>query len=527
MYPDPSDDVASPVAVPGRRRFLQSAGIAAAALSGTALTGSLAYAAPAPTPRRGGHLVLGIDTASSSDRLDPAFYFEDYMYAVGRQIFNTLTDLNDDGSLRPALAQSWSSSDGAKVWVFTLRRGVQFHNGKTLQPADVVYSLDHHRGKDSQSAAKSYLDPVTEIAATGPNEVTIRLNSPNVDFPYLLGDVHFGITPQGANFDKGIGTGAYVLEKFEPGVRVVTRRNPNYWDTGRGFVDSVETVAYNDSAARVAALMSGSVHLINRVEPRLSKRLEPMAAIRLHRARDTNNILFPMLADTAPFNNNDARTALKYAIDREQLRTSLLAGYGSVANDNPLFPSNRFYSTDIPKHAYDPDKARFHWKKSGATGPVVLSAADGATFNGAVSAAELYQASATKAGIPFKVNRVPADGYWTQVWMKQPFCASSWANRPTADAYLSMICVSGAPWNESKWSDPAFDKLVAAARSETNEARRKQIYHDIQVLYAEQGASVIPLYADSLHATRANLQGYVDVPGEVGTRVAEKVWFAS
>jgi peptide/nickel transport system substrate-binding protein len=522
---DHSDEALSPNHSLTRRRFLQLAGSTAAALSGSALLGSRAYAAE--TPKRGGHLILGIDTASSSDRLDPAFYFEEFMYNVGRQVFNTLTDLNDDGSLRAGLAQSWESRDNAQTWIIKLRSGVQFHNGKTLEPADVVYSLDHHRGKDSQSAAKAYLDPVKEIAITGPLELTFKLDSPNVDFPYLLGDVHFGITPKGADFDKGIGTGAYILERFQPGVRVLTRRNPNYWDTGRGFVDSVETVAYNDSAARVAALMSGSVHLINRVEPRLAKRLESVPAIRLYRARDTNNILFPMLADQSPFNNNDVRTALKYAIDREQLRTSLLGGYGSVANDNPLFPSNRFYTTDVPKHAYDPDKAKFYWNKSGVTQPVVLSAADGATFAGAVSAAELYQSSASKAQIPFKVNRVPADGYWTQVWMKQPFCASSWANRPTADAYLSMICVSGAPWNESRWKDPAFDKLVAAARSESNDARRKQIYHDIQVLYAQQGASVIPLYQDSLRASRSNLKGYTDIPGEVGSRAAEKVWFAS
>ncbi|PXX07863.1 peptide/nickel transport system substrate-binding protein [Paraburkholderia tropica] len=508
-----------------RRRFLQLTGGSLAAGAAAALLPLGARAAE--TPKRGGHLILGIDTASSSDRIDPAFYFEEYMYNVGRQIFNTLTDLNDDGSLRSGLATSWESRQGATVWVFKLRQGVLFHNGKTLEPADVIYSLNHHRTKDSQSAAKSYLDPVRDIAVTGPNELTFHLATPNVDFPWLLGDVHFGITPAGADFDKGIGTGAFVLERFQPGVRTLTRRNPHYWDSSRGFVDSVETVAYNDSAARVAALLSGSVHLINRVEPRVTKRLETTPNIVIHRALDTQNILFPMLADIAPYTSNDLRTALKYAIDREQLRNSLLSGYGSVSNDNPLFPSNRFYTTDIPKHSYDPDKARFYWKKAGVSQPIVLTAADGATFNGAVSAAELYQASATRAGIPFQVNRVPADGYWTQVWMKQPFCASSWANRSTADAYLSMVCVSNAPWNESKWKNPKFDQLVAEARAQADETRRRQLYHDIQVLYAEQGASVIPLYADSLRASRANLRGYVDIAGEVGSRAAERVWFAS
>lgn len=502
-----------------RRTLLQGAGLlAAAGMFGVA-------PARAREPHRGGHLILGIDNASSNDRIDPAFYFESYAYYVGRQIFDTLTDLNEDGSLRPALAESWEPRDGGRTWVFKLRRGVQFHNGKELTPQDVIYSIDHHRGEDSQSAGKGYLLSVADIAKTGEDEVTFSLSQANADFAYLLGEVYFGITPDGANFDEGIGTGPYILEDFQPGVRTLTRRNPDYWDGTRGHVDSVETVAYNDSTARVAALISGSVHFINNVEPRIGERIASNAALTLHREPDRRIILFPGRADQAPFENLDVRLALKYAIDRRQILSSVLLDTGSVSYDNPIFPSNRYFSNDLPKRDYDPERASHHWKKSGYDGKIVLSASDGASFSGALDAAQLYQASAGKAGIPFEVERVPADGYWSNVWLKKPFVASNWSARPTADAMLSLIYHSEAPWNESGWKNPAFDQLVVAARGELDEDKRRQLYHDAQLLIVEENSSVIPAYTDLINAGTNRLQGYTVIPGQIGPRTAATVWF--
>ncbi|WP_445011836.1 ABC transporter substrate-binding protein [Vreelandella stevensii] len=508
-----------------RRQFLQHT--AALSVSASAVGGLVlprwASAQEAAMPQRGGHLILAIDNASSSDRLDPAYYFEQYMYHIGRQLFNTLTELNDDGSLAPGLAESWDTQDAVQ-WVFQLRQGVTFHNGKTLTAADVVYSLNHHRAEDSPSAVKGYMEQVAEVAAHGEREVHITLTAPNMDLPSLLGEVNFAITPEGANFDDGIGTGPFVLERFEPGVRTLVRRNDNYWKSDRAFVDSVETRAFNDASARVAALMSGSVHFINRVTPSIVSRLESASSVQINRNSGSFQVTFPGLADRAPFDNLDVRLAMKHALDREQLLKMLVQGYGQVGNDSPLFPSNAYFTTDLPSHAFDPDKALHHWRKAGVERPIRLSVADGATFEGAVSAAELYQQSAQRAGIPLEINRVPADGYWSEVWRQHELCASGWSSRPTADAYLSMVNLSNAPWNESRWANEQLDQLIIAARGEQDEATRRQMYHDIQVLYQQEGSTVAPLYMDSISATSANVRGYVDVPGEVATRSVEKMW---
>lgn len=511
-----------------RRQFLQRSAalsVSASAFGGLILP-SLASADANLTPQRGGHLILGIDNASSSDRLDPAYYFEQYMYHIGRQLFNTLTELNDDGTLAPGLAEEWDTSD-ATNWVFKLREDVTFHNGKSLTADDVVYSLNHHRAEDSPSAVKGYMEQITEIAARGSHEVVITLSAPNMDLPSLLGEVNFAITPADADFDAGIGTGPFVLERFEPGVRTLVKRNENYWKSDRAFVDSVETRAFNDSSARVAALMSGSVHFVNRVTSSIVSRLEAASSVNINRNAANFQVTFPGLADRAPFNNPDVRLAMKFALDREQLLKLLVQGYGQIGNDSPLFPNNPYFSNDLPTHEYDPDKAIHHWRKAGLSQPIRLSAADGATFEGAVSAAELYQQSAQRAGIPLEVNRVPADGYWSEVWRQHEFCASGWSSRPTADAYLSMVNLSNAPWNEARWANEQLDQLIIAARGEQDEATRRQMYQDIQLLYQQEGSTVAPLYIDAISANRSNVHGYVDVPGEVATRSVEKMWLSS
>ena len=115
-------------------------------------------------------------------------------------------------------------------------------------------------------------------------------------------------------------------------------------------------------------------------------------------------------------------------------RTSLkkvFLGHGKVGNDNPIAPGIKYAIDPTPKFTYDPEKAKFHLKKAGLSSlKVDLSAAD-AAFTGAVDAAVLYQEHAKAAGIDINVVREPNDGYWDNVWLKKPWCASYWNGRPT------------------------------------------------------------------------------------------------
>ncbi|HBT54017.1 MAG TPA: ABC transporter substrate-binding protein, partial [Erwinia persicina] len=167
-----------------RRDFIKTTGAlsVAAACSSLPLHSLWAAETVPATPKKGGHLIVGMDNGSSTDRLDPAFWFESYMYFVGSQLFNCLAEVDENGKITPSLAERWETSDGSRTWVLTIRQGVQFHDGRSLTAKDVVYSLNHHRDEKSSSSVKGYLEPVVSLEATAPHQVTIKLKEPNVEF---------------------------------------------------------------------------------------------------------------------------------------------------------------------------------------------------------------------------------------------------------------------------------------------------------------------------------------------------------
>jgi len=505
-----------------RRQFLDRA--AAVGLTAAAASSILTRAGLAQEPTQGGDLIIGLDGAGATDSLDPQTYTATYMQTVGYQWGNCLVELNEQNELTPELAESWEPNADATQWVFKLRKGVQFTNGKELTAADVVYSINKHRGEDSTSGAQGYLQIVADVKASDTHEVTFDLNAGSADLPYIVSDYHLVVLPEGAEMDSAIGTGAFIIQEFEPGVRTFATRNPNYWKEGRGHVDSVETLAINDLTARTSALQTGGAQFINRLDPKTVDLLARAPGVKIYDVPGAGHYTFPMRADTPPFDNNDVRLALKYAINREEIVEKILRGYGKIGNDHPIPEFDPFYAADIPQRPYDPDKAKFHMEQSGVEGPIVLFIAD-AAFTGAVDAATLYQQHAQACGIDLQLQRVPEDGYWSETWMQKPFCGSYWGGRPTADLMLSVAYLSDAAWNESFWYREDFDKLVKEARAELDVAKRKQMYHDLQVMIYENGGEIIPMFNNYLYGAADNIEGFVQAPVLTGVRVAEQVYF--
>jgi peptide/nickel transport system substrate-binding protein len=315
------------------------------------------------------------------------------------------------------------------------------------------------------------------------------------------------------------------MENFDPGVRGLTRKNPNYWRShDRAFVDSVETIAVNDGYARLNALVSGSAHLVNRLDPKGVALLQRNKAVQIFEIAGTSHYSFAMRCDAPPFDNKDLRLALKHAIDRESMVKTILSGHGALGNDHPIASFMPFHADDIPQTEYDPDKAKFYFKKADS-GPIQLAVSD-AAFIGAVDAAQIFQASAAKAGIEIELERVPADGYWSNIWRKRPFCATYWSGRPTADLMLSIAYKSDAPWNETAWKRPEFDKLLTAARAEVDDAKRKPMYRQLQMMIHEDGGVIIPMFNNTLDAGSTKVKGFVPDPllQMSGYRAPERVW---
>lgn len=494
------------------------------ALAAGSLIGS-ARQAVAQTPRRGGKVRIAAFTSATTDTLDPAKGSNSTDYSRHTMFYNGLTYL--DATLTPQLELAESiENDKATVWTVKLRKDVRFHDGSPLTAADVAYSLNRHKDAGVGSKAKALADQMAEVKATGPNEVQIRLVAPNADLPVIFGVSHFLIVKDGASdFRTANGTGPYKCKEFQPGIRSVAVRNDEYWRPGKPYLDEIEFFGIGDGAARVNALLSGDVQAIMSVPPTSVRQVQATPGLKIFETRCGTYTDLVMRMDSAPASNPDFVLAMKYMLDRQQMKTSVLRGFGEIGNDHPIDPTNRYYAADLPQRPYDPDKAKFHLNKAGMTNANFQVTVSPAATNSEAMAAMLQQ-SAKNAGLNLELRRVPSDGYWTNQWMKQPLGFGSINARPSADLVFSLFFKSDAPWNVTGWKNEKFDGLLVAARGEADGAKRKQMYGDLQRIVSDECSVGIPIFNSALDAHTEKLKGLSPIPlgNFMGYNFADKIW---
>ena len=483
-------------------------------------------AAQSDVPTAGGTLRLGLGGGSTTDTLNPLSWTDSVMIDVGFGLYNCLVENSADNRPVPELAEHYEAKPGAADWIFTLRRGVAFSNGKAFDADDAIYSLNLHRGPTISGAAGP-MKAVTDIRKLGTYQLQISLAGGDADFPTTLTDYHIVMVPNGfADWSRPVGTGAYALAAFEPGVRIGLQKTRPYWKDGRGHLDAVDYHVINETSARMSALIAGDVDAINRADPRTVSRIARSPTLEIVRAAGGWFPIMAMQVDRDPYTSLDLRKALKYALDREQMIKTLFAGYGSLGNDHPIPRGDPYFNTQLAQITYDPDKAKSYFRKAGLSDPKIVLQASDAAFNGALAMAGLLQTGAGKAGIPMNVKADPADGYFETVWLKAAFVASYWGGRPAATQMLGLAYASDASWNETHWKNARFDTMLADAKAETDDDRRKALIWDMQAMLSEESGSLIPCFRDWLDAQSRKVGGHTPHSGfdMCNGRIAEKAF---
>jgi len=508
-----------------RRELLKMllAGGAAVATGGVVL--GRATQAAAATPVSGGNFKAAGLSSSTADTLDPAKASLSTDYVRCCSLYNRLTFLDKAGVTQMELAESFDSKD-AKTWTVKLRKGVTFHDGKDLTAEDVVYSLKRHLDKSVGSKVAKIAAQITGFKAVDKSTVEITLADPNADLPTILALHHFMIVADGTtDFSKGNGTGAFVLQTFEPGVRSVVTKNKNYWKSGKPYLDSFEFIAISDDSARVNALLSGDINFAASINPRAMKLIGGQQGFELSKTTSGNYTDLNIRLDMDPGSKADFVAGMKYLVNREQIVKSALRGLGEIGNDQPVSPANIFHNADLKPKAFDPDKAKFHFQKAGLLGqsiPVIAS--DAATSS--IDMAVIIQAAGADIGMKLDVQRVPADGYWDNYWLKAPVHFGNINPRPTPDILFSLLYASNAPWNESQYKSEKFDKMLVEGRGSLDQAKRKEIYGQMQTMVSEEAGTIIPAYISNVDALSSKVKGLEANPlgGMMGYAMAEYLW---
>lgn len=432
---------------------------------------------------RGGTLRLALGGARATDSWDARGPAGAFMKCIGHgAVFDCLTEIAANGQLTGELAESWEASPDAAVWTFNLRRGVRFHNGAPFTADDVIASLALHSG--GASPAAPLVASIMQMNRLGDHQVAFVLEAPQADFPFLMADYHLQIYPHGdiaGAMAAGIGTGLYRVDDFVPGQRaLLSRVEGHYKDGGAGWFDSVDVVALNDDAARMAALSEGRVDAASGVPPQMVAQIAAKRGLAVSEV--AGNRHWSLVAKRPAL-----QQALKHAVNRAQMLDEMLLGHGAVANDHPIGPANQYYDPQIAQASYDPDKARALLRGAG------LGQAEAEGFVAAASG---------------------GDG--------APWHRALWSGRPTEDWMFAL-------GYQTDWQDAQFQSLLKAARSEFDSDLRGAMYSQMQALMAVQGSLVAPLYASYLHAHSTKL-AHGEVVGNVyemdSARMIERWWFA-
>lgn len=316
---------------------------------------------------------------------------------------------------------------------------------------------------------------------------------------------------------------------YEPGIRFIGKRNPNYWKKNAAWADSYEQITLLDPSTRVNAILTDAVDYIDRADFKVVDRLRSNTNLQIIENVGTLYFSSAMDSRVAPFNDNNVRHALKYAVDRQEFVDKINLGYGTVGNDHPVPPNDPYFNTELAQRPYDPDKARYHLRQAGLDDLKVAFHASEAAYNGAVDAGLLFRESAAEAGIDLNVVREPNDGYWSDVWPSKSFVALHWMPAATPTTQFEIAYALGTPWADGFLCHDRFEELLKLAKAEFEFDKRREILWEMQQIQSDEGSNHVFLLETSINVASRNVGGAGSDAYSVNqeNRVADRLWLSN
>lgn len=458
---------------------------------------------------------LRVALPSAPTQLDPALATTIEGYQAAFTLFDGLVAVDHSLTVQPMLATAWESSSDLRSWTFHLRPGVTFHHGAPFTAADVVYSFQRLLDPSFGSLLQPVLSFINRVEAVADDQVRFRLSAPNVELPFLLGAPQARIVPHdydgAALASRPSGTGPFRFQEFVPRSHLKFTRNPDYWAADRIRVAEVHHLYMASRAAQVAALHAGEIDFIADVNYQQVAELENDPALTLVEARSGAYQTIVMQVTEKPFTDLRVRQALKYCVDRTQLRQTVLGGRGDLGNDHPVAPISPFWAA-LPQRQRDVDKARQLLAAAGYANGLQLDLVTSSSRPGMIELALAFRAMAAPAGVDVRVVNVPSDVYWSDYGGKAPFHVGNWGFRPSIDETLMIAYHSSARNNESRWRSKDLDALIEAARRTEAMDKRKELYQQAQQLLMDEGGVIVPYFRPILMAMQKYVHGFTPHP---------------
>ncbi|MEU7861390.1 ABC transporter substrate-binding protein [Nonomuraea sp. NPDC049141] len=450
---------------------------------------------------------MGATGGSAKDSVDPHNPVTYPDQARVLNLYEPLFTRSPAYEIQPLVGESLETSKDGQVWTLRLREGVRFHNGKTVDADDVIFSLRRiidPKDPGSGASGLAMIDPA-ELKKIDARTVQIGLKYPYALLKDQLAQYALGIVPVGFDVRKPIGTGPFAFESFQPGEQSSFKRFDDYWGE-KAYADRLVIIDFPDDNAKVNALLSGQVEAIDNL---------PLSQIDVVKAAGAQVLIsetgswtpFTMRVDAAPFNDVRVRQAFRLAVDRPQLVAQALNGQGRIAND--LYaPFDPAYAAELPQRHQDLDQAKSLLKAAGHADLRIELVTSTGIGSGAVDAAELFAGQARGAGITVEVRKVDSSTFYGDQYLGWTFAQDFWFTR----GYLPQVAdgsLPGSPYNETHWADKTFISLIKRAGRELDDAKRTDLLKQAQKIEYDSGGHIIWGFRNQVDAYSSKVTGFV------------------
>lgn len=526
-----------------RRRFIQVLGAggltlgvsgALAACGGGSESGSGGATSTAAgggggAPRRGGVLRIGVAGGGSSETLDAQLGTSAVDFARQYQLYDPLVYYATDGrSFESILAEELESNATADEWTIRLRDGVEFHNGKTLDVEDLIFTLrrladPNYKGKQ---LFKTNVD-LGSLRKLDRRTLRFRLRTPSVTVPDNLAVYTSRIVPVDYDPQRPVGTGPFKFESFTPGQQSTFARFENYWREGP-YVDRLIITSFGDQDAMINALLSGQLDIVEDVPLGQRRTLEANGQINLQRSlAPVRWTPFVMNMSAAPLDDVRVRQAIRLAVNRQQLVDQVLDGEGEVGNDI-IWNLPLAGDPDVQQREQDLEQARALLREAGQEG-LSLELVVAPVASSAVPGAEVFAEQARAAGMNIRVRKVDVSTFYGDQFLKRRFTTDYWSQQTYfAQCESMMFPRPGEPYNETHFRDEEWSRLMDEAVRTVDETRRWELVREAQRIEWERGGYVVWGVAYVHDAYANNVAGMAsDVVANAGSHNFRGCYFTS
>jgi len=455
--------------------------------------------ASAQTPKRGGWLKVATD--DSAVGLDPHLSLVMSTFTFTEHIYQCLLRYNYKMELEPCLAQSWEQPD-PMTYVFHLRKGVKFHNGREMTSEDIKFSYDRIMDPKTGAPMAELLKPLKSVDVVDKYTVKITLKESFPDFlNFAAFERNTAIVPKEEVLKHGtlqkvmIGTGPFKLKEYKHGVSATYVRNEDYWEPGIPYIDGFDFLVIKDEASRLAGIRKNiyDIAWVKSIEMAKIAAKEPHVVTAKSLASRQGRLW--LNHERFPFKHLKLRQAVSACLDRQAIIDRVLSGEGVLSSIIPPCATPFVLSEEeiakLPFYKQDYDLAKKLLKEAGYPDGFEFTIKTSPHSPDYIPASEIIVEQLSKVGIKAKIQQMDW-GVFQKVRRTKDFEADYFAGSWRADApgYFYSYMRGGIESNETGQNTPEINRLMDLCLTEPNLEKRKQYYRELQYKAAEDVSGI-------------------------------------